>query len=62
MNSSLLCKWWWYLETEEGLCQDIVKLKYLKGSPMCLVQGRINDSPVLKDLMKIRHLSKREAV
>jgi hypothetical protein len=48
------------LETEEGLCQDIVKLKYLKGSLMCLVQGRINDSPVLKDLMKIRHLSERE--
>jgi hypothetical protein len=44
------------LETEEGLWHEIVKLKYLKGSPVSLVQGRINDSPVWKDLMKIRHI------
>jgi len=29
MNVSLLAKWWWKLEQEEGLWQDIVKAKYL---------------------------------
>jgi hypothetical protein len=30
LNISLLCKWWWRLETEEGLWQEIIKHKYLK--------------------------------
>jgi hypothetical protein len=34
-NVSLLCKWWWALENEEGLWQDIVRLKYVKNSPTC---------------------------
>jgi hypothetical protein len=29
-NISLLCKWWWKLETQHGLWQDIIKAKYLK--------------------------------
>jgi hypothetical protein len=27
---SLLCKWWWLLESGEGLWQEIVRLKYVK--------------------------------
>jgi hypothetical protein len=46
MNISLLCKWWWALETGNGLCQEIVKVKYVKGSPICLIPNRINDSPI----------------
>jgi len=30
MNISLLCKWWWRLENEDGLRQELVKSKYLK--------------------------------
>jgi hypothetical protein len=55
-NISLLCKWRWYLETEEGLWQDIIRIKYLKGPPVCSVQSKVSDSPVWKDLMKIRHI------
>jgi hypothetical protein len=29
MNISLLCKWWWRLESENGLWQDIIEAKYL---------------------------------
>jgi hypothetical protein len=32
MNLSLLCKWWWKIETGEGLWQEIVRKKYkIKG-------------------------------
>jgi hypothetical protein len=44
------------LEKEEGLWQDIVRLKYVKLSPICLIPNRLNDSPIWKDLMKIRHI------
>jgi hypothetical protein len=56
MNINLLCKWWWILETKDGLWQDIVKLKYVKNSPTCLIPNRYNDSPIWCDLMKIRHI------
>jgi hypothetical protein len=54
MNVSLLCKWWRSLENENDLWQEIVKLKYLKGTPICLVQNKMSDSPVWSDLLKIR--------
>jgi hypothetical protein len=56
MNVSLLCKWWWLLENENSLWQDIVKLKYVKGSPICLIQNKISDSPIWSDLLKVRHI------
>jgi hypothetical protein len=56
MNIALLCKWWWALETGNGLWQEIVKVKYVKGSPICLIPNRINDSPIWKDLMKVRQI------
>jgi hypothetical protein len=32
MNLSLFCKWWWKIETGEGLWQEIVRKKYkIKG-------------------------------
>jgi hypothetical protein len=37
MNLSLLCKWWWKLEAEDDLWQDIIKSKYLKGELICTV-------------------------
>jgi hypothetical protein len=56
MNVSLLCKWWWLLETENGLWKDIVKVKYVKGSHVCLIQNKMSDFPVWGDLLKIRHI------
>jgi hypothetical protein len=56
MNIILLCKWWWLLENEEGLWQDIVRLKYVKASPTCLFPRRHDDSTVWKDLLHVRHI------
>ena len=47
-NVSLLCKWWWKLETQDGLWQRIVKAKYLRNKSIALVKARINDSPCWK--------------
>jgi len=61
MNVSLLCKWWWKLEMENGLWQDIVKSKYLLSTDLIsTVKWRMTDSPVWKDLLQVRHLSERE--
>jgi hypothetical protein len=51
---SLLVKWWWVLDNEEGLWQEIVNLKYVKGSPICSIPKRYNDSLVWNDLLKVR--------
>jgi hypothetical protein len=56
MNISLLCKWWWLLENKDGLWQDIVKLKYVKNQPICLIPKRYNDSAIWSDLLEIRHI------
>jgi hypothetical protein len=56
MNIGLLCKWWWSLKTQNGLWQDIVRVKYVKGSPTCLIPNRLHDSPIWSDLLKIRHI------
>jgi hypothetical protein len=56
MNIALLCKWWLSLETRSGLWQDIVKIKYVRGSPICLIPNRFNDSPIWSDLLKVRSI------
>lgn len=56
MNVSLLCKWWWKLDNENGLWQEIVKAKYFKmGS--CSAQLSLGwMTPVWSDLLKVRHI------
>lgn len=49
MNVSLL--WWWRLETEDGIWQEIVKAKYLQQDTVSSVKHRPNDSPVWTDLL-----------
>jgi hypothetical protein len=56
LNVSLVCKWWWMLEYENGLWQEIVAFKYIKDTPICLIKPSIFDSPVWSDLLKIRHI------
>jgi hypothetical protein len=56
MNINLLLKWWWLLECEDELWQEIVRLKYVKQSPICLIPHRLDDSPLWKDLLKIRQI------
>jgi hypothetical protein len=56
MNLSLLCKWWWLLENEDGLWQEIVRKKYVRNFPICLIPYRMSDSPLWKDMLKVRHI------
>lgn len=48
MNISLLCKWWWKLEKEDGLWQQIINYKYLRN--------KTNDSPMWSDLLKVKNV------
>jgi hypothetical protein len=56
MNLSLLCKWWWKLERESGLWQDLVSYKYLRKKSVWSVKHRQTDSPVWSDLLKVKHI------
>jgi hypothetical protein len=48
MNISLLMKWWWKLDNENGLCQDIVSSNILRTS------HRHNNSTIWYDLPKVK--------
>jgi hypothetical protein len=38
MNISMLKKWLWNLENQNGLWQDIVITKYVKGEPLIVIK------------------------
>ena len=54
MNISLLCKWWWRLEKEDGSWQKIVRYKYLRTDSIHTVSHKLNDSHMWYDLLKIK--------
>jgi hypothetical protein len=60
-NVNLLCKWWWKLETQQGLetqkglWQDIFKAKYLRTKYVASIHCKFNDSPCWKSLLKIKY-------
>ena len=54
MNISLLCKWWWKIEKEEGLWQEIVRQKYLQNPCIAQLKKRQSNSPFWNDLLSIR--------
>jgi hypothetical protein len=56
MNIILLCKWWWKLENEDGLWQQVVKAKYIRGGLVSTVRHKLTDSPVWTDLLKVKRL------
>jgi len=56
MNISLLCKWWWKLENEDGLWQQIVKHKYMQNKSIHEVCHKLNDSPIWAYLLKVRDI------
>ena len=56
MNISLLSKWWWKLEHEKGLWQDIVKYKYLSRDYIHTVSHKLGDSPIWTDLLKVKSI------
>jgi hypothetical protein len=51
MNISLLAKWIWILESSEGLWQQIIGSKYIKGDPLIVVGKKRDDIQFWKGLM-----------
>lgn len=56
MNISLLSKWWWKLEKEGGLWQDIIRYKYLRNDTIHSVAHKLNDSSVWYDMLKVKEI------
>jgi hypothetical protein len=56
MNISLLCKWWWKLEHEEGLWQEIVKKKYKIIRGIAQLQKNPRNSSFWNDWLKVKFL------
>jgi hypothetical protein len=56
MNLSLLCKWLWKIDREDGLWQQIIKFKYLRKDTICSVHHKQSDSPIWADLPKVRDI------
>jgi hypothetical protein len=56
----LVGKWWWKLDNENGIWQDLAKAEYLKNKVISNVKHKLGDSRA--DLLKIKHLylQKRE--
>ena len=56
MNTSLLAKWIWRLESSEGLWQQIVRSKYIKGNPLITFGEKQEDFHFSKGMMSIKDL------
>jgi hypothetical protein len=56
MNISLLCKWWWKFENEEGLWQEIVRKKYRVKGGIASLREKPTNSPVWNDLIKVKNM------
>ena len=55
LNICLLCKWWWQLETNEGLWQKIVRKKYMNNSCITLsLKKKPSNSHVWNQLLSIK--------
>ena len=51
-----MVKWWWKLETQRGLWQDIVRARYLRNKTVTEVGTRFSDSPCWKALLKVKEV------
>lgn len=53
-NVSLLTKWWWKLENQQGLWQEVIWAKYFKKDTVASVKSKFGDSPIWKAIMKVK--------
>jgi hypothetical protein len=56
-NICLLCKWLFKLLSEEGVWQELLKNKYLRGKTLSQVQAKPTDSPFWKGIMGSKMIS-----
>lgn len=63
-NISLLTKWWWKLETQQGLWQEVIRAKYMKKDTVTSIKSKFSDSPMWKATMKVKeyYLAGRKVV
>ena len=51
-----MCKWWWKLERNEGLWQEIVRKKYVKNGCLHSLKKKSTNSPVWNQLLSIKEI------
>jgi hypothetical protein len=56
MNISLLCKWLWKLENEEGLWQNLLKNKYLQAGSLAHMDAKHGCSHFWSGLMQVKNI------
>ena len=56
MNISLMCKWWWKLERNEVLWQEIVRKKYVNNCCLISLKNKPTNSPVWNQLLSIKDI------
>jgi hypothetical protein len=54
LNICLMCQWWWKLEKEKGIWQEIVNNKYINGNSILNIGPRVGESQVWSDMLKVR--------
>lgn len=62
MNLSLLCKWWWKIETGQDLWQEIVQKKYIGTKTLWQLKKKPMNSSAWNDLIKVRDLYVKRTV
>lgn len=55
MNISMLTKWLWNLENQNGLWQDIVRAKYVKGEPLIVIKKQ-GDSQFWRGILETKEI------
>ena len=55
-NISLMCKWWWRLETGSGPWQSFMRRKYIGNSGIHAAKFRPTDSAFWSDMMHVREV------
>jgi hypothetical protein len=51
-NISLMCKWWWKIESTTSHWHDFMSRKYLRGSGVFYSKNRPGDSPLWTYMQK----------
>ena len=55
-NISLMCKWWWKLETGDGPWQSFMKKKYLSDATVFGVSQKRKDSAFWTDMLAVKDI------
>jgi hypothetical protein len=55
-NVSLMCKWWWKIESGTGPWQHFMNTKYLKDTCIFYSRKKPGDSPLWTDMQKVKNL------